>query len=115
MSRHDLTPLDPDTVSCVIVGWDRPLGSFFTHVYLTDDDNEFDAPTFEIGTDFREVTDPAAAIELASMYAKVPDDMSATLTADAVREGTCETPAIVGILYAAATPPVNTDGWPCPF
>ena len=114
MSRHDLTPLDPDTTSGVYIGWDRPLGSFFTHVYLADDDNEFDAPTFEIGSDFREVTDPAAAIELASMYAKVSDDMAATLTADATREGICETPAVVGILYAAATP-VNTDGLPCPF
>lgn len=115
MSRHDLTPLDPDTVSCVIVGWDRPLGSFFAHVYLTDDDNDFDAPTFEIGTDFRQVTDPTAATELASRYAKVPDDMNATLTADAAREGTCETPSVLGILYAAATPAVNTDSLPCPF
>ena len=115
MSRHDLTPLDSDTVSCVIVGWDRPLGSFFTHVYLTADDNEFDAPTFEIGTDFREVTDPSAAIDLASMHAKVPDDMSAALTADAKREGICEAPAVLGILYAAASPAANTDAFPCPF
>ncbi|MEU7906409.1 hypothetical protein [Actinoplanes sp. NPDC049118] len=115
MSRHDLTLLDPGTVSCVVIGWDRPLGSFFTHVYLTDDDDEFDAPTFEIGTDFREVTDPAAAIELASMYAKVPDDMGATLTADATREGSCETPAVMGILHSAATPALNIDDLPCPF
>ncbi|GGQ83732.1 hypothetical protein [Couchioplanes azureus] len=115
MSRYDLTPHNAHTVSCVVIGWDRPLGSFFTHVYMTDDDNPFDEPTIGIGDDFHEVTEPTAAIELASMYAEVPEDMSDILTADAAHEGYCATPAVLGILHAAAQPTPNTDAWPCPF
>lgn len=111
MSRHELTPRD-ETVSCITVGWDRPLGTFFAHVYLTADDNEFDIPTHAIGEDFHEVTDPAQVIDMVRPYADVPATLAATLRDDAQAEGTCEAPAVVAILSAPAQ---NTADWFCPF
>ena len=111
MSRHELAALDK-TASCIIVGWDRPLGSYFAHVYLTGDDNEFDLPTICVGDDFREITDPAHIIDVVRPYAQVPADLTVTLQADAKAEGSCEAPALVSIL---STPAPNTDDWVCPF
>lgn len=111
MSRHELEPLDA-SATCIAVGWDRPLGSFFAHVYLTGDDNEFDMPSKAIGEDFREVTDPARVIDMVRPYAQLPTSLADTLRADAQAEGRCEAPTIVAILNVTAP---DTSGWPCPF
>ncbi len=111
MSRHELQPLN-DTTFCVTVGWDRPLGTYFAHIYLTADDNEFDAPTVALGEDFNEVTDPTHVIDLVRPYAQIPASLADTLHADAEAEGRCETPMILAILATAAP---NTSDWDCPF
>ncbi|MFI5496604.1 hypothetical protein [Actinoplanes sp. NPDC051859] len=111
MSRRELVPID-ETVSCVIVGWDRPLCSYFAHVYLTGDDNEYDAPTHAIGDDFFEVTDPGAVVDMVSTYAKVPDDLIDMLKTDEKNEGRADPPALVAMLSA---PLFDTSALPCPF
>lgn len=112
VSRHELQPLDTDAVSCVAVGWDRPMGTYFAHVYLTGDNNEFDIPSVALGDDFFEVTDPKRVVDLARTYAEVPATLAETLHADAQAEGQCEAPALVAMLSVTAP---DTSGWPCPF
>ncbi|GIM98065.1 hypothetical protein [Paractinoplanes toevensis] len=113
MSRHELAPSDP-SITSVFVGWDRALGTYFAHIYCTGDDNPFDMPTLQIGDDFREVSNPHHAIGFVQDYAEVPAHLAATLTADAAHEGTCEAPAVLGILDAAQTP-IDLDNVLCPF
>ena len=73
MSRHDLTPFDP--AHEVVVGWDRPLDTFFAQVIDTTTDEDSDArEVLWIGTDFCEVPDPAAVIAAVAPFAAVPAD-----------------------------------------
>ncbi|MDP9792583.1 hypothetical protein J2S43_001095 [Catenuloplanes nepalensis] len=112
MSRHDLQPLN-ESATCITVGWDRPLGTFFAHVYLADDEpQELDIPSLAIGEDFHEVTDPADVIDMVRPYAHLPADLADTLRADERAEGCSEAPLAIVLISTAA---LDTNEWPCPF
>jgi hypothetical protein len=112
VSRHELAPLNDENVSCVTVGWEPALGSYFAHVYLTADDNEYDEPTITVGEDFNEVTDPTDVIDVVRPYARIPASLAEMLHDDAKTQGRCEAPMIVAILTTTAH---DTSAWPCPF
>ncbi|WIN00004.1 hypothetical protein ACTOB_003677 [Actinoplanes oblitus] len=116
MSRHELEP-SADNVSCVFVGWEAPLGTFFAQVYLTTNDSECDAPDFERGGDLMEITDPEQVIKFAAQYARIPADLAATLNADAAREGMHEMPLAVQLMNGIEPEreAINWDEVPIPF
>jgi len=81
MSRH--------TIECfsarfqLVVGWDRPLGSFFAQVEdleLTDKDD--DRVLVWVGASYAEIPTPEALQPHIAQYAIISDDMLATLRAD---------------------------------
>ncbi|WP_045740276.1 hypothetical protein [Actinoplanes rectilineatus] len=113
MSRHELAPLDSE-ISCVVVGWEKDLGSYFFQMYRTDNDCPFDTPDDELGCDFAQVTAPATIIDEVRKYANIPADLDARLTADKAHEGTREFPAAVSLMNAI-TPEINWDEIPIPF
>lgn len=116
MSRYELEPFGPN-VSCVFVGWEPALGTFFAQVYLTTNDSECDAPDFDLGYDLMEITDPEPVIKFAAQYARIPADFAATLNADASREGMHEMPLAVRVMNAIEPErePINWDDIPIPF
>ncbi|TXI80679.1 MAG: hypothetical protein E6Q40_14590 [Cupriavidus sp.] len=85
MSRHQLSPRPgaPDVLR-VFVGWDRPLQTFFSQVFVRSDDPEDDDGVlfFWKGTEPGELSTPEAAIDLVAQYALVPSDLAATLRAE---------------------------------
>ena len=81
MSRHDLTPLDPNPA--VTIGWDPPLRTFFVQVLdLAADENSDDRTVLWIGAAPREVRSVGTAIRAASRYARVPADAHIQLVDD---------------------------------
>ena len=81
MSRH--------TIECfsarfqLVVGWDRPLGSFFAQVedlQLSDEDE--DRILVWVGASYAEIATPEALQPHIAQYAIISDDMLATLRAD---------------------------------
>ncbi len=85
MSRHTLAPLL--TTQTVVVGWDRPMGTYFAHVHdLTINEDEADPIIAWFGGDFREITTAAALIEAVRPYAVVPDTLEAVLDAEAAED-----------------------------
>lgn len=84
MSRHHLTPLNPDHL--VVVGWDGPLQTFFAQVEDTtaqpDPDTDEDPPLLLwLGLD-EPVTDPAAMVAPLAPYAALDDAMLLALQHD---------------------------------
>jgi hypothetical protein len=81
MSRYKLTARDdrPD-IDHAVLGWDRPLETFFAQVF-TKASPEEDAIVW-VGTDYREIRSPEAAIAAVEQYAIVPDDMRSRLLND---------------------------------
>jgi hypothetical protein len=114
VSRYELTPLN-EGVSCVAVGWERGLGTFFAQVWLVTNNNEDDAPDHDLGCDFRDVVEPKEIIDMVSEYAEVPDDLTDTLNADAAREGTAEVPVAVQVMSGYAPAPIDWDDFEPPF
>ena len=112
MSRHELAPLD-ETISCVFVGWDKGLGSYFFQMYRADNDSEFDVPDDELGGDFAQVTSHANIIDEVRKYADIPADLSDQLAADKAREGTCEVPLAVSVMNTTAPGTVWDDRTEC--
>jgi hypothetical protein len=85
VSRHQLSPRpDAPEVLRAFVGWDRPLQTFFSQVFMRSDDpeNEDGVLLFWKGTEPGELSTPEAAIDLIVSYALVPPDLAATLRAD---------------------------------
>lgn len=82
MSRYELKA-KPDTPRVVraVVGWDRPLQTYFAQVFTLDDDDEEEATIWE-GTSLRELPTADDALALVSPHAIVPDDLLARLEAD---------------------------------
>lgn len=82
MSRYELKAR-PDTprVGRAVVGWDRPLQTYFAQVFTLDDDDEEEATIWE-GTSLRELPKAADALALVSPHAIVPDDLLARLEVD---------------------------------
>ncbi len=113
MSRHELAPLN-DTISCVFVGWEKGLGSYFFQMYRADNDCPVDTPDDELGSHFAQVTAPASIIDEVRKYANIPADLNERLAADKAREGSCEFPTTVSIMNAI-TPVYVWDGTQPPF
>jgi hypothetical protein len=85
VSRYELSPR-PDTpdVLRAFVGWDRPLQTYFSQVFVrsVDPDDKDGVLFFWKGTEPGELSTPEAAIELIAPYALVPDDLATGLRAD---------------------------------
>lgn len=82
MSRHELAPRpeQPD-VTRAVVGWDRPLRTFFAQVF-EHDEAEKEAAVIWDGTGLDEIGSAAAALAIVAPYAIVPDGLEATLEAE---------------------------------
>lgn len=81
MSRHHLVAVDP--AHEVVVGWDRPLRTFFAQVTNVIADEDSDARTvLWIGGGREEVPNPATAVHAVAPYAAVPADLVQTLRSD---------------------------------
>lgn len=61
MSRHILTPKDPTTTTWVVVGWDRPLATYYAQVWPAGDD----APAVWLGA-LEQITDPKIILDAAA-------------------------------------------------
>ncbi|MFF5085353.1 hypothetical protein ACFY36_50640 [Actinoplanes sp. NPDC000266] len=96
MSEHEMEQVS-DGVNRVIAGWRSAFGSFYAHVYLSDDNSGWPVPSLEVGDDFDEITDPRHVIAFIEDYATVPDGFAETLRADAEKEGVCDLPALLAI------------------
>lgn len=84
MSRHELQPKPgrKDVVRAV-VGWDRPLQTFFAQVFFeTDDEPEEGEVRIWLGTAPGELLTAEAVIAIVAPYAVVPADLADRLTAD---------------------------------
>ncbi|WP_239806004.1 hypothetical protein [Croceicoccus hydrothermalis] len=78
MSRH-IVPLKFDVEATeAVVGWDRPLQTFFVQVFRDDGNGEDEAFIWE-GTEFGEIETPEAAIRFLEPYCLIPNGLSATL------------------------------------
>ena len=82
MSRHELRPL-PEAVVVTrgVVGWDRPLQTFFAQLFSINEEDEEEAHVW-VGTYLRELDSAAAAIAIVAGDCMVPDDLGAKLETD---------------------------------
>jgi hypothetical protein len=81
MSRHILAPRPGKEGHEIVIGWDRPLATFFAMVRTGDD-----LPLW-VGCTYGEILDPSRVIALVRPYALIPDDLDQRLRADMAREG----------------------------
>lgn len=79
MTRHLLTPISPE-ISQVVVGWDRPLQSYFAQVFSTTADGEDDLLVW-IGVLDR-ITDPKIVLDAVQPYTAIPDSLGDALLGD---------------------------------
>lgn len=78
MSRH-IVPLRFGVEATeAVIGWDRPLQTFFVQVFRDNGDGEGEAFIWG-GTEFGEIETPEAAIRFLEPYCDVPKGLSATL------------------------------------
>lgn len=82
MSRHELRPL-PDAVVVTrgMVGWDRPLQTFFAQLFSINTEDEEEAHVW-VGTLPGELKTAASAIAVVSADCVVTDDLGAKLETD---------------------------------
>lgn len=79
MSRHELRRLPAaGPVTRGVVGWDRPLQSFFAQLFSINEEGE-EEPHLWVGTFPRELDSGGAAIALVKADCHVPDDLGAIL------------------------------------
>lgn len=84
MSRYELQPKSyTPRVASVVVGWDRPLNTFFAQVFMKSGvpGDEPEATIWE-GTELGQIQSAAEALALIDAYADVPADMAARLEVD---------------------------------
>lgn len=112
MSRHRLDALPNRGGYTVVVGWDRPLDSYFAQVINEGELNE-DNPDYMplwLGADTR-ITDPDTIIEAVRPYAVIPDTLRADLEADRAWEGTRDQPGFARTAPVVPGPaPLETSG-----
>ncbi|QPI75523.1 hypothetical protein [Sphingobium sp. Cam5-1] len=83
MSRYLLKPKAGTDVISVVVGWDRPLQTFFAQVFTpTEEEPEEGEATIWLGTEPGELPTPEAAIAVVAPYAEIPEALAADLDAD---------------------------------
>lgn len=80
MSRHRLTARPETGATHAVIGWDRPLGTFFVQLLGNVDDGE--ETILCEGTGYGEIPTPAAAIALVAPYCTISDDLAAQLEID---------------------------------
>ena len=82
MSRYNLT-LKPgvDQNISIVVGWDRPMRSFFAQVHqeVPDDDSEI---LVELGNTYDEIKDVEQIRVAIAPYAELPSDIAAEMVKD---------------------------------
>ncbi|MEL0210745.1 MAG: hypothetical protein VW935_16530 [Novosphingobium sp.] len=84
MSRHDLEP-KPDSIDVVraVIGWDRPLQTFFAQVFFTTEDEPAEGePLIWTGMEPGELLTAEAAIAIVAPHAIVPAGLAEQLTAE---------------------------------
>lgn len=83
MSRYELTPRPGNGVIKAVIGWDRPLQTFFAQIFTpTEEEPDEGEATIWLGTEPGELATPEAAIRVVEAYADIPDTLAATLRAD---------------------------------
>ncbi|MFW2854011.1 hypothetical protein ACM61V_19230 [Sphingomonas sp. TX0543] len=83
MSRYELKPRPGNGVIKAVIGWDRPLQTFFAQVFTpTEEDPEEGEATIWLGTEPGELPSPEAAIRVVEAYADIPETLAADLAAD---------------------------------
>lgn len=84
MSRYELKPqADHSDIVLAVVGWDRPLQTFFAQVFTrTEAEPEEGEATVWLGTEPGELPTPEAALAVVAPYAEVPEDLAARLHED---------------------------------
>jgi hypothetical protein len=80
MSRHMISSSSPRFE--IIVGWDRPLNSYFAQVRDLKAVDEDDALVVWVGASFSEIETPEALQPHISRYAIIPREILAVLRAD---------------------------------
>ena len=85
MSRRDIPIKDGERRAVrAVVGYDRPLETFFVQVFETDADGEEDAFLWQ-GTFPGELPTPRSAIALIEPFCDVPADLAAALETDRLK------------------------------
>ena len=84
MSRYELKSVRaPDHVIKAVVGWDRPLQTFFAQVFTrTEEDPVEGEATIWFGTEPGELPTPDAALAVVAPYVDVPDTLAESLAQD---------------------------------
>ncbi len=81
MSRYTLEPrADNSDIDHGVIGWDRPLETFFAQVFPKASPEE--NAIVWVGTDFRELRTPEAAIKAIEPYMSVPEHIRGQLLSD---------------------------------
>lgn len=79
MSRHELRPLPGSApVTRGVVGWDRPLQTFFAQLFSINEEDEEEAHIW-VGTFPQELASAGAAIAVVKASCHVPADLAAIL------------------------------------
>lgn len=83
MSRYELKAKPSSGAIKAVVGWDRPLQTFFAQVFTAtvDEPDEGEATIWQ-GTEPGELATPEAAIVLVANHAEIPGDLAERLAAD---------------------------------
>jgi hypothetical protein len=79
MSRHEITPRDAKHT--VVVGWDRPMGTFFAHVKDPSLDEEEEMVLW-VGGLFDEVKTVTGLAKAIRAYADLTDEIALALLVD---------------------------------
>lgn len=83
MSRYELKPRAGNGVIKVVIGWDRPLQTFFAQVFTpTEEEPEEGEATIWLGTEPGELSSPEAAIRVVEAYADIPETLGQSLEDD---------------------------------
>ncbi|MCF8708690.1 hypothetical protein [Rhizorhapis sp. SPR117] len=83
MSRYELKPRPGNGIIKAVVGWDRPLQSFFAQIFTpTDEEPEEGEATIWLGTEPGELPSPEVAIRVLEAYVDIPERLAADLAAD---------------------------------
>ena len=80
MSRYDVQAKEPDKYT-VIVGWDKPLQTYFAQVIRKDSDRDFD-PALWKGINPREISSVADLQQALKDYVDIPTEMQNALRFD---------------------------------
>ena len=111
MSRHVLP--GKGVASSVVIGWDRPLGTFFVQVLQPHPRIDGEEWAFIwVGSAPGDLPSAAAAIEIAKPYADLPANLGVTLETDRLRTlGTADGPAQIAAkpFIAHATPVIRSE------